>query len=114
MALQIKRVYAPVEKNDGFRVLVDRLWPRGMKKETAAIDLWLKEVAPSTSLRKWFGHETAKWSDFQKRYRQELQDNTKAVDTLRQLLSKETVTLLYGAKDEQHNQAVVLQDFLNE
>lgn len=114
MALHIKRVYEPPEKKDGFRVLVDRLWPRGMKKETAAIDLWLKDVAPSTALRQWFGHEKAKWPTFKKRYIKELQDNTDATAPLLQALTKGTVTLLYGAKDENHNQAVVLKYFLDE
>jgi uncharacterized protein YeaO (DUF488 family) len=111
--IQVKRVYAKPAKTDGWRVLVDRLWPRGMKKETAKADLWMKEVAPSGAARKSFGHDVEKWPEFQRRYSAEL---TKKKELLAELkvLEKEhgTLTLLYGAKDEEHNQAVVLAEVL--
>lgn len=113
MAIHIKRVYEAPAKEDGTRVLVDRLWPRGMTKEKAAIDVWLKEVAPSTELRKWFHHESANWAEFQKRYRAELKGN-EAVEELRELVKKGAVTLVYGAKDEERNHAVVLREVLND
>jgi uncharacterized protein YeaO (DUF488 family) len=109
MAITIKRIYAPAAKTDGFRILVDRLWPRGISKEKARIDLWLKEVAPSTDLRNWFNHEPEKWKEFCIRYKMELKDSA-ALSELRTLLrSHRDVTLLYAAKDEQHNQALALQ-----
>lgn len=109
MHILIKRVYAPPDASDGLRVLVDRLWPRGIAK--AKVDVWLKDVAPSTALRQWFGHDPAKWIEFKKRYRAELKDNP-AVDELRALARKSDVVLVYAAKDEAHNEAVVLQQFL--
>jgi len=109
--LRIKRVYLPSAETDGYRILVDRLWPRGLSKEKAAIDLWLKEVAPSDALRKWFHHEAENWDEFQRRYEAELEDNA-AVAELREAIGKGPATLLYGAKDETHNQAVVLAEFL--
>ncbi len=112
--INIKRVYDASEPSDGFRVLVDRVWPRGMTKEKAAIDLWDKNIAPTTELRKWFGHEPAKWQEFQRRYISELNDNATAVDALLKETKGKHVTLLYGAKDEQHNQAVVLRNFLTQ
>jgi uncharacterized protein YeaO (DUF488 family) len=112
MKLKIKRVYEKPEKADGTRILVDRLWPRGLSKEKAAVDLWLKEIAPSTELRKWFGHDPQKWDEFQKRYRAELKANEEAVQRLRDEMKKGMVTLVYGAKDEEHNDAVVLKEFL--
>lgn len=113
MSLQIKRVYEEPAKADGFRILVDRLWPRGMKKEKAAIDLWLKEIAPSSELRKWFDHDPEKWTEFQKRYTKELKNRTEAVDEVKQHLKTGNVTLVYSAKDEAHNQAVVLKTYLS-
>ncbi len=110
----IKRVYEPPAAGDGERVLVDRLWPRGLSKDKADITLWLKEIAPSTELRKWFGHDPEKWSEFQKRFRAELDDNAEAVEELRGLLAKGKVTLVYGAHDEEHNNAVVLAAYLEE
>ena len=110
MPLKIKRVYEPAEKSDGTRILIDRLWPRGVKK--TAIDLWLKDVAPSDALRKWFHHEERKWADFRSRYHKELKANKDAVAELRAAVKGKTATLLYGAKDETHNQAVVLAEFL--
>ena len=110
--LSLKRVYEPAEEADGMRVLVDRLWPRGLEKSRAAVDEWLKDVAPSPALRKWFGHDPARWADFQRRYLAELADNS-AVDRLRELQRQQQhLTLLYGARDAEHNQAVVLRDYL--
>lgn len=114
MTLKIKRVYEDPEKHDGTRVLIDRLWPRGLTKERAAVDLWLKEIAPTTELRKWFGHDPEKWTEFKKRYRTELKANAEQVTMLRSAMKKGTVTLVYGAKDEEHNDAVVLHEFLGE
>ncbi len=112
MALQLKRAYDPPAKTDGVRILVDRLWPRGVSKASAKIDHWLKDIAPSTALRKWFGHDPAKWAEFKKRYRRELKANPQAVAELRKLIRKETATLVYAAKDEEHNHAVALQEYL--
>jgi len=112
MHIKIKRVYLQPDEEDGRRILVDRLWPRGLTKEKAHVDLWLKEVAPSTELRKWFGHDPGKWEEFQTRYRAELRQNTEQVSLLKQETEKGVVTLLYGAKDEEHNEAVVLQKLL--
>lgn len=112
MKLRLKRVYAQPSDDDGQRVLVDRIWPRGLSKEKAAVDLWLKEVAPSTALRRWFGHDPKKWDEFRRRYRAELEERADAVETLRNLAAKRRVTLLFGAKDETHNQAVALKEFM--
>ncbi|MDF2805402.1 MAG: MarR family transcriptional regulator [Cellulosimicrobium sp.] len=113
MTVRIKRVYEPAEEADGFRVLVDRLWPRGETKEKARVDLWLKEVAPSTDLRHWFHHEERLFDEFAERYRAELDANGEAVRELRDVVGQHpVVTLVYGAKDEEHNQAVVLRDYL--
>jgi uncharacterized protein YeaO (DUF488 family) len=112
--MKIKRVYEEPSRDDGMRILVDRLWPRGLTKEKASIDLWLKEVAPSTELRKWFGHDPDKWKEFQKRYRQELRDNKELVSLLKEKIKKGTVTLVYGAKDEKHNEALVLKEWLGD
>ncbi|MCW5873096.1 MAG: DUF488 domain-containing protein [Anaerolineales bacterium] len=112
MSIKLKRVYEAAAASDGYRVLVDRLWPRGLKKEAAAIDLWLKEIGPSTELRHWFGHEPEKFPQFSKLYKAELKTNP-AVAELRALAKQhKTITLLYGARDTEHNQAVVLQEFL--
>lgn len=111
--IRIKRVYEKASKEDGWRVLVDRLWPRGMKKEAAHIDLWMKEIAPSDALRKWFGHEPARWVEFQRKYRCELAKKEQLIAELRDAEKKHrTVTLLFGAKDEEHNQAVALAELL--
>lgn len=112
MKLAIKRVYEPPAAGDGHRILVDRLWPRGLSKEKAHVDLWLREVAPSTPLRRWFGHDPEKWDEFQRRYREELAANEEAFASLKEAIGKGPATLLYGAHDEQHNQAVVLRDLL--
>jgi uncharacterized protein YeaO (DUF488 family) len=110
--VRVKRVYDKPARTDGFRVLVDRLWPRGLKKEAARVDVWLRDIAPSTELRKWFGHEPEKWPEFRRRYRAELRSHRAALDDLRLRASKEPVTLLYGAKNPDMNQAVVLKELL--
>lgn len=113
--LQIKRIYKEPSLDDGFRVLVDRLWPRGVKKERANIDLWLKEVAPSPELRKWFCHKEERFPEFRKHYLEELQTDPlhqAQVEILQQKLKEGRVTLLYAAKDEKHNHAIVLYEFL--
>jgi uncharacterized protein YeaO (DUF488 family) len=111
--IHLKRVYEEPSKKDGSRVLVERLWPRGLSKERAAVDLWLKDVAPSAELRKWFGHDPAKWEQFQKRYRQELRHKQDAVNLLKEKVKEGTVTLVYAAKDEEHNGALVLKRLLD-
>ncbi len=113
MNLKLKRVYEPSDKNDGTRILIDRLWPRGMTKAKADVDIWLKELAPSAGLRKWFGHDPDKWAEFKKRYRAELEENDEQLARLREEIKKGPVTLLYGAKDEEHNDAVALVEFLS-
>jgi uncharacterized protein YeaO (DUF488 family) len=111
--IQIKRVYEPASNKDGYRILVDRLWPRGMTKEAARIDLWMKEVAPSDALRKSFSHDVKKWPSFQKKYQNELKKNAALLAELRKMEKEhEIVTLLFGARDEEHNQAVVLANLL--
>ena len=111
--LKLKRIYDGAELQDGYRVLVDRLWPRGLSKEKAKVDLWMKEIAPSDALRKWFGHDPERWMEFQARYRKELQQKSELVKEISQLEKKyRTVTLVYSAKDELHNQAVALLAFL--
>ncbi|BCH11225.1 hypothetical protein MesoLj131c_54830 [Mesorhizobium sp. 131-3-5] len=109
--LMVKRIYEPPAADDGQRVLVDRIWPRGVSKEHAALALWLKEIAPSDALRKWFGHEPQRWAEFRKRYGAELDGNGEAVATLRGLLREGKVTLLYGAHDGAHNHAVALAEY---
>ncbi len=111
MAVMLKRAYESPAPADGERILVDRLWPRGVSKARAAIDLWLKEVAPSTELRQWFGHDPGKWAEFKRRYLAELKGNP-ALAQLKQLAREKDITLVYGAKDQQHNEAVVLQQLL--
>src|SRR4051812_27017599 len=110
--IRLKRVYEEASPKDGLRILVDRLWPRGLTKERAAVDLWLKDVAPSTELRKWFGHDPAKWKQFQARYRKELRERKDAMGLLTQKSKERTVTLVYGARDEEHNEALVLKNIL--
>src|SRR5665647_3092225 len=108
MKIKIKRVYEKPDKEDGIRILVDRLWPRGLTKEKASIDLWLKDIAPSAELRKWFGHDPEKWKEFRKSYRHELKEDEEQVSLLKDQMKKGMVTLVYGAKDEEHNQACLL------
>lgn len=109
----VKRIYDETSKADGFRVLVDRIWPRGIAKKAAAIDSWAKEIAPSTELRKWFNHDPAKWSEFQKRYRDELKEQMPAVKELLAECGDRRLTLVVAAKDTHHNQAVVLKDVIS-
>ncbi|HSN19900.1 MAG TPA: DUF488 domain-containing protein [Usitatibacter sp.] len=111
-AIKTKRAYEAPARGDGTRVLVDRLWPRGLAKEAAAVDRWMHELAPSTALRKWFGHDPARWDEFRRRYAAELADRKAELGTLRALARSGTVTLLYGARDERHNNAVALRDIL--
>ena len=110
--IQVKRAYDPAEQEDGFRVLVDRLWPRGLSKRAAALGGWMKEVAPSAALRKWFGHDPAKWDEFCARYADELARRPDDLATLRERVESGTVTLLYAAKDIAHNNAVALKRYL--
>ncbi|CUW44919.1 hypothetical protein B3286c2_0033 [Brucella vulpis] len=110
--VSLKRIYEEPSPQDGYRVLVDRVWPRGMTKEKARIDVWAKDIAPSTELRKWFGHDPAKWGYFQKKYREELESKLPALKDLLAGAGDRNITLLYGAKDEEHNQAVVLHNFM--
>ncbi len=108
----VKRIYEPAESNDGYRVLVDRLWPRGVSKEHAALDEWAKDIAPSTDLRKWFNHDPTKFSDFTKRYIDEIKENPAVPGSIANWHKHERVTLLYGARDKKDNEAVVLQNYL--
>ena len=111
--VRIKRVYEPASKQDGYRVLVDRLWPRGMKKEAAKIDLWMKDIAPSDALRKSFHHDAAKWTDFHKKYQAELKTKKQWLAQLKKLEKEHgTLTLLFGARDPEHNQAVIIAEAL--
>lgn len=112
MTIRLKRAYEKPEPADGTRILVDRLWPRGLTKEKAAIDLWLKEVAPSTELRKWFGHDPKKWRNFRSRYRTELKQHGAALRLIKSKAKEGVVTLIYGARDQEHNEAIILKEFL--
>lgn len=112
MPIQIKRVYDPPHRDDGLRILVDRLWPRGLTKQAAAIDQWIKECAPSNELRKWFAHDPAKWAEFRQKYLAELKDEEELLAPVRALAGKQRVTLLFGAADVEHNNAVVLMEYL--
>jgi uncharacterized protein YeaO (DUF488 family) len=110
--IRIKRTYDPPSPRDGWRVLVERLWPRGMKKDTLAADAWLKEAAPSTALRKWFNHRVDRWDDFQRRYRAELAENPDSWRPILAICQRRPVTLLYSAHDDEHNSALVLREYL--
>jgi uncharacterized protein YeaO (DUF488 family) len=112
MQIWTKRAYEYPGKQDGTRVLVDRIWPRGVSKDEARIDLWLKEVAPSTQLRKWFNHDPQKWEEFKKRYFQELKGKSEAVKELFRMANSGRITFVYGAKDRQHNNAIALKEYL--
>jgi uncharacterized protein YeaO (DUF488 family) len=112
--LKIKRVYEPVEPSDGAKFLVERLWPRGIKKEELKLDAWLKDIAPSADLRRWFAHDLLKWDEFQGRYRAELNNHPNAWEPIRGAARSGNVTLLYSARDTEHNSAVVLKAFLEE
>jgi uncharacterized protein YeaO (DUF488 family) len=111
--LKIKRVYDPVSPDDGKRVLVDRLWPRGIKKEKAQIDEWLKEISPSNELRKWYSHDPAKWAEFKKRYQEELVEKSDLLKKIKAEAKKQTVTLLFSTKELELNNAVALKEILN-
>lgn len=113
MSLHIKRIYEPAETTDGQRILVDRIWPRGLTKEKAAVDTWLKDVAPTTELRKWFNHDPARWTEFRARYARELDANPEVVKRLRDLLKTGRTTLLFAAHDMKHNNAIAIADYLN-
>jgi uncharacterized protein YeaO (DUF488 family) len=113
MEINLKRVYETPAKEDGTRVLVDRLWPRGLTKQKAKIDLWLKDIAPSTELRKWFGHDPEKWKEFRKRYQKELKENKEQIEILKEQQKKGPVTLVYGARDQEHNEAIVLKELFS-
>lgn len=112
MNVRVKRVYEPVQRNDGMRVLVDRLWPRGLSKADASIDLWPKELAPSHELRRWFHSEKGSWPEFKKRYRKELSSRREAAMALRRELGRRKATFLYASKAEAHNHAQLLKDYL--
>lgn len=114
MNVSLKRAYEPPHRSDGYRILVDRLWPRGIFKEQLQLDLWIKEVAPSTALRKWFGHDPAKWEGFKRKYFRELDHSRDALQPILALLSRSRVTLLYGARDARFNQAVALKEYLEQ
>ena len=110
--VKLRRIYDPPSPQDGYRVLVDRIWPRGVSREDASINLWLKEIAPSFALRKWFAHDAAKWAEFLTRYQSELEQNQDAVAELEHTMREGQVTLLYAARDEEHNNAVALRHYL--
>lgn len=110
--IRLKRAYEKASKDDGSRILVERLWPRGLSKERAAVDLWLKDVAPSTELRKWFNHIPERWDEFQKRYHEELDQKPDVVDELRQKCRHGVVTFVYASHDEEHNGALALKTYL--
>ena len=113
MKIILKRIYEKPASTDGIRILVDRLWPRGVSKERAELDGWLKDIAPTTELRKWFNHDPEKWAGFQRKYKVELSKNMGAIAEFREIVKQSrTVTLLYAAKDEEHNEAIVIKHFL--
>jgi len=112
MKILVKRIYEPVATSDGFRVLIDRLWPRGLSKSDAKLDLWLPDLGPSTTLRKWFNHDPARWTEFCRLYRDELKEKKALLATIKKQAKTRPVTLLYSTKDERHNQAVALRSFL--
>ena len=112
LKVRIKRIYDAPARTDGWRVLVDRIWPRGIRKQDAALDEWLHELAPSTELRKWFAHDPERWREFRKRYRAELRQHRDELGVLRERAARRRVTLLYGARDQHFNQAVVLEETL--
>jgi len=112
--VRIRRVYDPPEPEDGFRILIDRVWPRGVSKEEARVDEWRRDLAPSTELRRWFGHDPARFDEFRRRYRAELEQAADALDELVERARDGVVTLVYGARDTEHNNAVVLRELLEE
>lgn len=112
--IHLKRVYDPSSRDDGLRILVERLWPRGLTKARAAVDLWIKDVAPSPDLRKWFGHDPARWKQFKQRYWKELKDKKDGLDVLRRKAREGKVTFVYAAHDEEHNGALALKEFIEQ
>lgn len=112
MTIKLKRIYNKPQEHDGVRILVERLWPRGLSKNDAAVDLWLKDLAPSTELRKWFGHDPSKWNEFKKRYFAELENSRESVNELIGIMGKGDVTLAYASKDEEHNNSVALKEYV--
>ena len=112
LKIQVRRVYDPPARSDGCRILVDRIWPRGLSKDDVKLDAWIKDVAPSAELRTWFGHEPSKWTAFKHKYFKELDGREEALDQLLQACSGRTLTLLFGAKDVEHNNAVALKEYL--
>jgi uncharacterized protein YeaO (DUF488 family) len=114
MNIKLKRIYEPKEKADGFRILVDRLWPRGITKEEAHLDVWMKDIAPSSALRKWFAHDPIKWNEFRTKYKAELRQSKNIEDLLALLQQHKTITLVYAATDTEHNHAIVIKEFLEQ
>ncbi len=112
--VKVKRIYDPVSKDDGKRILVDRLWPRGMKKGEVMIDEWLKDIAPSNELRKWFSHDPSKWLEFKHRYKKELKDKANVLERIKKEAKTKTITFLFSAKDTEHNNAVVLKEVIDQ
>lgn len=112
--IKLKRVYDEISDDDGFRILVDRLWPRGVKKSDAGINMWLKDVAPSDNLRKWFKHDRGKWEKFRQLYIEELEDKKNRIEEVIESVNDDTITLVFAAKDRQYNQAVVLKEFIED
>jgi uncharacterized protein YeaO (DUF488 family) len=112
VTIKLKRAYEAPAEDDGLRVLVDRLWPRGVSKDSARIDLWAKEITPSTELRTWYGHDPARWAEFRKRYFQELDGNREAVAAFKARIGRKKVTFVYGAKDTEHSHALALKEYL--
>ena len=110
--VKLKRAYEPPTADDGTRILIDRLWPRGITKERAAIDQWMKDISPSTELRKWFGHDPARWDEFRRRYSREVHQHAKLLDQLRSLAREGPITLVYSARDEKHNDAIELRELI--
>ena len=110
--VRLKRAYEPADARDGTRVLIDRLWPRGVRKDAAALDLWLKDIGPSTELRKWFGHEPSRWAEFRRRYADEIAQKPQLLAQLRDIARQGVLTMVYSAHDEQHNDALVLQELI--
>lgn len=114
MNIKLKRIYEPKENADGLRILVDRLWPRGIKKEEANVDMWMKDIAPSSTLRKWFAHDATKWNTFKTKYKAELKQSKNIENLLSFLQQHKTITLVYAAKDTKHNHAIVIKEFLEQ
>ncbi len=110
--INVKRIYDPASSEDGTRIYIDRLWPRGLKKSEAKFDEWLKEISPSTELRKWFGHDPAKWEEFKKRYKKELEDKKEIMEKLKKEAKRKKITLLYSASETEHNNAIAMKEFL--